>query len=122
MAHPTDENIYYNLKNEILNLYSMFGTTYNSKVAFSNLKIIVDKLWNKLSGRHINDLMRIKGYKRDLNLDELGDRKCVLFFANTYINQHNNTNSYSYINQYIYTLVYIHTYIGALYNNICTTQ
>ena len=43
-------------------------------MAFSSLKIIVDKLRNKLIVRHIADLKRIKGYKGDITLDELADR------------------------------------------------
>ena len=38
----------------------MFDATYNCEVAFSNLKIIVGKLPNKLSDRHKVDLMHIK--------------------------------------------------------------
>ena len=53
-----DENKYYNLKKEILKLYSRFGTTYNSEVDFSDIKIIVDKLRNKFSDRHIADLIQ----------------------------------------------------------------
>ena len=44
----------------------MIGITYNCEVAFSNLKIIVGKLRNKLSDCHIVDLMRIRGYKEIL--------------------------------------------------------
>lgn len=66
-----DDRKYPNLKDEIYKLYSMFGTTYNCEVAFSSLKIILNKIRNRISDNHVADLLRIKEYRGDINLDEL---------------------------------------------------
>lgn len=52
----------------------MFGTTYNCEVAFSSLKIILSKLRNRLSDQHTADLLRIKEYRGNIDLDELTNR------------------------------------------------
>ena len=66
-----DDTKYFNLKNEIYKLYSMFGTTYNCEVAFSSMKLILSKLRNRLTDQHIGDLLRIKEYKGNIDLDRL---------------------------------------------------
>jgi len=62
---------YSNLKNDIYKLYSMFGTTYNCEAAFSSMKIILTKMRNKMNDQHLADLLRIKEYKEEVNLEQL---------------------------------------------------
>ncbi|XP_046808387.1 SCAN domain-containing protein 3-like [Lucilia cuprina] len=46
-------------------------TTYNCEVAFSSMKLILSKLRNRLTDQHIGDLLRIKEYKGNIDLDRL---------------------------------------------------
>lgn len=69
-----DEKKYPLAKDEILKIFSMFGSTYSCEVAFSTLKHIQSKYRNLLSNNHISDLIRIKQYNKEINIDNLVDR------------------------------------------------
>lgn len=66
-----NDNFYPKLKNEMWKLYSMFGTTYCCEVSFSTLKLIKSNTRNKISDRHLEDLLRIKFCGSELDLDKL---------------------------------------------------
>lgn len=66
-----DEKIYPKTKNEILKLYSMFGSTYICESSFSFLKLIKTKTRNSLSENNIENLLRIKCCPYSINIDEV---------------------------------------------------
>lgn len=65
------EEKYPNIRNEILKLYSMFGSTYNCEAAFSKMKLIQTKYRNSISDSHLRDLMLIKSYDKEIDIDSL---------------------------------------------------
>lgn len=77
-----DEKIYFNIKTQILKLYSMFGSTYKCEVSFSTLKLVQNKYRNNLSDQHIADLIRIKEYNSDINLDKVMENSLLNICTN----------------------------------------
>lgn len=57
----------------ILNLFSMFGTTYICESAFSSMSQIKNKFRNKLTDNHLETLLKIKCYQKDIDIDKLID-------------------------------------------------
>jgi len=43
----------------------------HGEAAFSSMKIILTKLRNKMNDQHLADLLRIKEYKGEVNLEKL---------------------------------------------------
>lgn len=62
---------YPNSTTEIYKLYSMFASTYNCENAFSILKIVKSKHRNRLTDTNLEDLLRIKLHKTEINIDEI---------------------------------------------------
>lgn len=55
----------------ILNLISMFSTTYICEATFSSLSQIKSKYRNKLSDNHVETLLKIKCYNKEIDIDKL---------------------------------------------------
>lgn len=49
----------------------MFGSTYNCESSFSFLKLILCKSRNSISDDHISDLLRIKMYDGEINIQNV---------------------------------------------------
>lgn len=49
----------------------MFASTYNCENAFSILKIVKSKHRNRLTDTKLEDLLRIKLHKTEINIDEI---------------------------------------------------
>lgn len=59
------------LKSEIYKLYSMFGSAYNCKPVISSLKILLSRSGGRMDYQHIRDIIRIKNYENDIDIDEI---------------------------------------------------
>lgn len=66
-----NEDIYFKTKNEILKLYSMFGSTYICESSFSFLKLIKSKSRSRLTDEHLENLLRIKCCPYEIDIDDV---------------------------------------------------
>lgn len=70
---------YPSVRDLVLNLFSMFGTTYICESSFSSMSQIKNKFRNKLTDNHLETLVKIKCYPKEIDIDKLID------FVNTTI-------------------------------------
>lgn len=61
---------YPKMKNEMLKLYSMFGSTYICEATFSTLKHVQSKARNRLTDKHLENLLRIKSCPYQINIED----------------------------------------------------
>lgn len=65
------ETLYPNIRECMLRLHCMFGSTYACEQNFSLMKIIKNKYWGNLTEVHLEGLLRIGTSKTDIDFDSL---------------------------------------------------
>lgn len=64
-------NKYPVVRDLMLNIFSMFGTTYICESAFSSMSQIKNKFRNRLTDKHMDTLLKIKCYQNEIDIDKL---------------------------------------------------